>query len=88
MITMELKILNEFGIHARVASRIVRCASSFASSIFVKKEREVFDLKTVLGVITLNAKYGESLTVEIEGSDETVAAKTLEELFAMKFGEN
>lgn len=88
MITMELKVLNEFGIHARVASRIVRCAGSFASSACVKKEGEVFDLKTVLGVITLNAKYGESLTIEVEGSDEAEAANTLEELFAMKFGEN
>jgi phosphocarrier protein HPr len=88
MITKELKILNELGIHARVASRIVRCASSFASSIYAKKESGLFDLKTVLGVMTLNAKCGESLLIEIEGSDETEAANTIEELFAIKFGEN
>jgi phosphocarrier protein len=88
MITKELKILNELGIHARVASRIVRCASGFGSTINAKKEGGVFDLKTVLGVMTLNAKCGESVIIELEGSDETEAAKTLEELFAIKFGEN
>ncbi|HYE67202.1 MAG TPA: HPr family phosphocarrier protein [Anaerovoracaceae bacterium] len=88
MITKKLTVLNELGIHARVASRIVRCASGFESSINVKKEGGLFDLKTVLGVMTLNAKCGESLLVEIEGSDETEAANTIEELFAIKFGEN
>jgi phosphocarrier protein len=88
MITKELKVLNELGIHARVASRIVRCASGFESSVLVKKDGGLFDLKTVLGVMTLNTKYGESLSIEIDGPDETEAAKTLEELFAIKFGEN
>jgi phosphotransferase system HPr (HPr) family protein len=58
MITKELKVLNELGIHARVASRIVRCASGFESSVLVKKDGGLFDLKTVLGVMTLNTKYG------------------------------
>ncbi len=87
MITNEFTVLNELGIHARVASRIVRCAGGFKSSIVAKKEGREFDLKNVLGVMTLNAKYGESVSVEIEGPDEKEAALAIEELFAIKFGE-
>ncbi len=88
MITQELMVLNELGIHARVASRIVRCANGFASTIHAKKEGKQFDLKTVLGVMTLNTKCGDSLLIEMEGPDEAEAAKAIEELFAIKFGEN
>ena len=87
MIIQELQVLNELGIHARVASRLVRCANSFKSSVCAKKGGKSFDLKNVLGVMTLNAKCGEMVTIEIEGPDEADAAKAVEELFAIKFGE-
>lgn len=87
MITKELQVLNELGIHARVASRLVRCASSFKSTVLAKKESRVFDLKNVLGVMTLNTKYGEWVTVELDGPDEVEAAQAIEDLFAIKFGE-
>lgn len=87
MIIKELQVLNELGIHARVASRLVRCASSFKSSVLAKKEDRVFDLKNVLGVMTLNTKYGEWVKVEIEGPDEIETAQAIEDLFAIKFGE-
>lgn len=87
MITQELQILNELGIHARVASRLVRCALSFESSVHAIKGGNIFDLKNVLGVMTLNTKYGEIVTVEINGPDEAEAAQAVKELFAIKFGE-
>ena len=88
MIVKELKILNELGIHARVASRLVRLARKFESSINAKKEDKEYDLKNVTCVMILNAKYGDNVTIEISGSDEVDAAKELENLFAIKFGEN
>jgi phosphocarrier protein HPr len=88
MIVQELEVLNELGIHARVASRVVRCARSFESSINAKKEGKEYDFKSVLGVMTINAKHGEVVTIEIQGSDEVEAAQEMEHLFAIKFGEN
>lgn len=87
MIIKELQVLNELGIHARVASRLVRCAISFKSSVLAKKEDMTFDLKNVLGVMTLNTKYGDWVTVEIDGPDEIETAQAIEDLFAIKFGE-
>jgi len=87
MITRKLMVQNELGFHARVASRIVREVRKFESKVVVKKEGHDFDLKNVTGVITVNAKNGDILTIEIDGNDEEAAAAALEDLFINKFGE-
>ena len=87
MITRQFEVLNELGLHARVASRIVRESRKFESSVIVKKNGRDYDLKNVTGVITSNAKNGDILTVEFNGADEVDAAEGLEMLFRIKFGE-
>jgi len=87
MIIKQFEVLNELGLHARVASRIVREMRKFESSVIVKKGDREFDLKNVTGVITSNAKRGDIVTIEINGADEEIAADGLELLFKNKFGE-
>ena len=87
MITRQFEVLNELGLHARVASRIVRETRKFESSVIIKKDGRDFDLKNVTGVITSNTKRGDILTIEFSGSDENIAADGLELLFKNKFGE-
>ncbi|MDD2971160.1 MAG: HPr family phosphocarrier protein [Lachnospiraceae bacterium] len=87
MVVKELEVLNELGLHARVACRINRSLGAYESSFHVVKEGQKYDLKTVTGVIMTNAKQGDVLTVEVEGADEDTGAEALEKLFAEKFGE-
>ena len=87
MITKDLKVINELGLHARVASRIVREAKKFSSSSVAQKEGKSYDFKNVTGVITVNAKHGDILTMEFNGEDEEAAAAAMETLFLNKFGE-
>lgn len=87
MIVRELKVENELGLHARVASRIVREAKQFQSSVIVRKGGEVYDLKNVMGVIMVNAKKGDVLNVEFSGEDEEQASQAISGLFEQKFGE-
>ncbi|MCI8907587.1 MAG: HPr family phosphocarrier protein [Angelakisella sp.] len=87
MVIKELQVQNQLGFHARVASRITRCASGFESLVRVKKDGKNYDLKSVTGVMMANAKHGETVTVEFEGADEQEAAQAMEALFADKFGE-
>ena len=84
MVIKELQVQNQLGFHARVASRITRCASGFESLVRVKKDGKNYDLKSVM---MANAKHGETVTVEFEGADEQEAAQAMEALFADKFGE-
>jgi phosphotransferase system HPr (HPr) family protein len=87
MIIKELKVLNELGIHARVASKLVRCAKSFECSVNARKGDKLFDFKNVFGVMTINAKYGDLVLIEFEGNDEEAAVIEIEKLFEDKFGE-
>lgn len=87
MVVKELQVQNELGFHARVACRITRSVGAFQSDVRVKKNGQSYDLKSVTGVMMAAAKYGEKVTVEIEGADEENAAEALEKLFAEKFGE-
>ncbi|MCI9195583.1 MAG: HPr family phosphocarrier protein [Angelakisella sp.] len=87
MVVKELQVQNQLGFHARVASRITRCASGFESLVCVKKNGKSYDLKSVTGVMMANAKHGEMVTVEFDGADEQDAAQAMEALFADKFGE-
>jgi phosphocarrier protein len=87
MIIEKFEVLNELGLHARVASRIVREARKFKSTIIAKKEGKDYDLGNVTGVITVNAKHGDILDIEINGEDENEAAEAFKLLFLNKFGE-
>lgn len=87
MIVKELEVRNELGFHARVACRITRSVGAFNSTVNAVKNGGRYDLKSVTGVMLVNAKHGDLLTVEIDGADEEAAAAALETLFAEKFGE-
>ncbi len=87
MITKQLTVENELGLHARVASRIVRETRAFQSTVRVRKDDRTFDLKNVTGVIMVNGKRGDVLTVEFDGADEVQACEAVTALFADKFGE-
>jgi len=87
MVTKQLEVMNELGLHARVAAKITREMKKFESSVTVQKEGQSYNLKNVTGVIMSNAKKGDVLTVEFDGPDEEFAAESVAGLFADKFGE-
>lgn len=87
MISKDLTVLNELGIHARVASRIVREARRFECSVVAQKEGKTFDFKNITGVITVNAKRDAVVHMEFDGADEQAACEAFTILFANKFGE-
>ena len=87
MIVKQLTVENELGLHARVASRIVSETKAFQSTIQVRKDGKTFNLKNVTGVIMVNGKKGDVLSVEFSGEDEERACEAVAALFAEKFGE-
>ena len=84
---VEYKVINEHGLHARVAAKVVRECRKFKSAVIVHKDGKTFDLKNVLSVISCNAKKDEILRIDISGEDERQAAEGLKKLFLDKFGE-
>lgn len=87
MISKEVTIKNRAGIHARPAALIVQTANKFNSQIFLEKDDNRINGKSIMGVITLGAGYNSSLMIITEGEDEEAALEALCTLFDRKFEE-
>jgi phosphocarrier protein HPr len=69
MPTCELTIPNEDGLHARPAAKFVKLANQFSSEIWVKKDDEEINGKSIMGLMMLAAGQGSTLEVSAEGAD-------------------
>jgi len=87
-LTKELTIVNKLGIHARPAAMFVKTANRFACDIFVEKEGEKVNGKSIMGLMMLAAGPGSKLTVLADGPDALQAIAELETLVKRKFDED
>jgi phosphocarrier protein HPr len=86
-LTKELTISNKLGIHARPAALFVKTANRFASDIFVEKDGEKINGKSIMGLMMLAAGPGSKLTLHASGDDAQNALAELEALVKRKFDE-
>ena len=75
------KIQDEVGIHARPAGILVKKAGEFQSEIMLIKGDKEADLKKIFAVMGLGVKKGETVRVQVSGSDEDRATAELERFF-------
>ena len=87
-IEKEITIINRLGLHARPAAMFVRIASRYRSEIWVEKEGEQINGKSIMGLMMLAAGQGSKLMIRCEGSDADKAMEELEELIRQKFNED
>ena len=80
-------IKNRAGIHARPAALIVQTASRYKSKIFIEKNSDKINAKSIMGIITLGAGFGVELRLIADGEDEKDAVDALATLFERKFEE-
>ena len=88
MITKEVVINNQVGLHARPATFFIQKANEFKSSIWVEKEERRVNAKSLLGVLSLGIVKGTAITIIADGSDEEEAIATLAELIESDFSES
>lgn len=87
MIEREVTVRNRAGLHTRPASMLVQTASEFDSDIYLRRDKYEINGKSVIGVMTLAAEQGATLTLIVEGDDEEEAANAIADLFEDGFGE-
>ena len=87
MITKEVVINNQVGLHARPATFFIQKANEFKSSIWVEKEERRVKAKSLLGVLSLGIVKGTTITIIADGSDEEEAIATLSALIDSDFSE-
>ena len=88
VITREFQVINKLGIHARPAAMFVKTANRFTCDIFVEKDGEKVNGKSIMGLMMLAAGPGSKLLVHADGPDATKALAEIESLLKRKFDED
>src|SRR5881409_2487631 len=86
-ITKELVVTNKLGIHARPAAMFVKTANRFGCDVFVEKDGEKVNGKSIMGLMMLAAGPGSKLSVQADGEDAARALNELDALLKRKFDE-
>src|SRR4051812_25295085 len=84
----EVPIINRLGLHARPAAMFVRVASRYRAEVWVEKEGERVNGKSIMGLMMLAAGQGSKLRICCEGADADKALEEIEQLIASKFNED
>ena len=85
--TKDLTIENRNGLHARPAALFVKTSSRYRSEVWVEKDGERVNGKSIMGLMMLAAGKGSVLRVIAEGDDAETVLKELEQLISTRFGE-
>ncbi len=88
MTQKELTINNKHGLHARPAAQFVKTSSRYQSEIWVEKDDERVNGKSIMGLMMLAAGQGSRILVTAEGQDESEALNALESLISGGFDED
>lgn len=88
MVKKEFTILNKLGIHARPAAQFVKTANRYEANVFVEKDGEEVDGKSIMGLMMLAAGHGSIIIVTAEGEDADAAMEALGDLIGRKFEED
>jgi phosphotransferase system HPr (HPr) family protein len=81
MIEREYIIVSLDGMHARPATALIRIIRKFKSVVNVKKGDQLVRLNSMLNILSMSAKAGQSIAVVIEGEDELDAASAIDLFF-------
>ena len=83
-----MTIVNELGLHARAAAKVVSIASGFKSKITLKKGNQNADAKSIMKILMLSASKGSSIEIIVNGNDQNDAMNAVVKLFRNGFDES
>jgi len=82
-----LTICNKMGMHARPAAQFVKRAGKYQCDVWVEKDDESVNGKSIMGLMMLAAGKGETIKIITDGADAEAAMTDLEELVSSGFGD-
>jgi phosphocarrier protein HPr len=87
-LSREMRIVNRKGLHARATAKFVQCVDRFDASIKVSRCGETVGGDSIMGILTLGAGLGSTITVFAFGAEAIEALEALDQLVANRFGED
>lgn len=88
MVSKTVTVKNETGVHARPAAVFVKMANRFPCEIFVEKDEQRINGKSIMGLMMLALTRDSRITVIAEGEKEAEAVEALCRLVENSFAEN
>ena len=87
MLSKDVVVQNQVGLHARPATFFIQKANEFKASIWVEKEERRVNAKSLLGVLSLGIVGNTAIRVIADGADEEAAVEALVKLVESGFAE-
>ena len=88
VVEQDFVVSNKLGIHARVAAQIVKVANQYESEVWVLKDGNRVNGKSILDLMTLMCPQGSKIRIAASGKDAADLMNALSGLFRAKFGES
>jgi phosphocarrier protein len=88
MISQNVTVVNQLGMHARAAAKFVHLATRYQARVRVEREAREMDGKSIMGILLLAAARGSTITISADGVDENEAVQALVALVQSGFGED
>ena len=86
-LSREMEILNKRGLHARASAKFVKCVERFDAEVTVSRLGERVGGRSIMGLLTLAAAKGTSITVEARGAQAREVLEALSDLVLNRFDE-
>ncbi len=87
VLSREMPIVNRKGLHARATAKFVQCVERYDAEITVSKGGETVGGTSIMGILTLGAGIGSTITVTAKGPQACEAMEAIAALVAGRFGE-
>ena len=84
----DIPIINRKGLHARATAKFVQCVEKFDAEVMVSRCGETVGGTSIMGILTLGAGMGSTITLAATGPEANEALTALQALVANKFGED
>jgi phosphocarrier protein len=85
--TARFKIINQLGLHARAATKLVQLASKYPCDVEVARDDQSANGKSVMGVLLLCGSKGTVIEVRAKGERAEECVEAIGALIADRFGE-
>jgi phosphocarrier protein len=87
VVEKSVMIVNELGLHARAATKLVQLASKYPCDVTLTKDGHEVNGKSIMGVLMLVASKGTTVTIKAKGDKAAEAVAAIIALIDDKFGE-
>lgn len=88
VLVREIRIVNRKGLHARASAKFVQTVDRFESDVTVTRCRETVGGRSIMGLLTLGAAQGTTISVTAAGEDAEACLGAISDLVQGRFGED